>query len=138
MKPPFIWKTTPPPPSPWPPLKREAPFHEMNLTKSTINNLKSSKKYHQKYVWRSSVLITLQACRFIAGNFTIKWTPSQVFFNIILSPPPCIDLSPCPSKFEEAPQILFSMGAGYQSRMMPRPEIDFVMFVAKDYKVKIS
>ena len=50
---------------------------------------------------RSSFLVNLQACRLIAGNFTIKWTPSQVFFNRILSLPPCIDLKPSPSNFEE-------------------------------------
>ena len=34
----------------------------------------------------SSLLVNLQACRLIAGNFTMKWTPSQVFFGSILSP----------------------------------------------------
>ena len=38
-------------------------------------------------MWRSSFLVNLQACRLIAGNFTIKWTPSQVFFDNILSSP---------------------------------------------------
>ena len=55
-------------------------------------------------MWRSSFLINLQAYRLIAGNVTIKWTPSQTFFDSILSPPmlpPCIDLSPL-SNFEEA------------------------------------
>ena len=39
----------------------------------------------------------MQACRLIASNFTIKWTPSQVFFGSISRLPilpPCIDLSP--------------------------------------------
>ena len=48
-------------------------------------------------MWRSSFLVNSQACRLIDGNFTIKWTPSQVFFHSILSPPmlpPFIDLSP--------------------------------------------
>ena len=38
-------------------------------------------------MWRSSFLVNLQACRLIAGNFTIKWTPPQVFFDSILSSP---------------------------------------------------
>ena len=75
MKPP-IWKTNHP-------LKDETLFHEMIPRKSTIiNNLKSLLK---KYVWRSSFLVNLEACRLIAGNFTIRWTPSQVFFDKILS-----------------------------------------------------
>ena len=49
-------------------------------------------------MWRSSFLVNLQACRLIAGNFTNIWTPSQIFFNSILPPPPqsplCIDSSP--------------------------------------------
>ena len=58
-------------------------------------------------MWRKSFSINLEACRLIANNFTIKWTPSQVFFASILSsphappmfwlkipPPPCFDLSP--------------------------------------------
>ena len=35
----------------------------------------------------SSFLVNLEACRLIAGNFFIKWTPSQVFFDSILSSP---------------------------------------------------
>ena len=38
--------------------------------------------------------------------FTDKWTPSQVFFKTVLSPPcspPCVDSSPSPSKFKEPP-----------------------------------
>ena len=38
-----------------------------------------------KYVWGSSFLVHLQAFRLMAGNFTIKWTPSQVFLDSILS-----------------------------------------------------
>ena len=49
----------------------------------------------------------LQTCRLIASNFTIKQTPSQVFFDSILSPSPmlplCFNLSPPPSNFEEPP-----------------------------------
>ena len=48
----------------------------------------------------------LQACRLIARNFAIKWTPSQVFFDIILSPPmlpPCIDFSPPPHPILKSP-----------------------------------
>ena len=37
---------------------------------------------------RSSFLVNLQACRLIAGNSTNIWTPPQIFFNIILPPPP--------------------------------------------------
>ena len=44
-------------------------------------------------MWRSSFLVNLQACRLIAGNFTNIWTPSQIFFNSILPPPP--NLPPC-------------------------------------------
>ena len=38
-------------------------------------------------MWKSLLLVNLEACRFIASNFTIKWTPSQVFFDSILSSP---------------------------------------------------
>ena len=69
------------------PLKRETPFHEMIPRKSTINYNLNLAKILEKCVWRSSFLVNLQACRIIAGNFTIKWTPSQVFFDRILSPP---------------------------------------------------
>ena len=45
---------------------------------------------------RSSFLVTLQGCRLIDCNITIKWTPSQVFFNSILPPPPApLQSSPC-------------------------------------------
>ena len=56
------------------------------LEKTINNNLKFSKKILKNYVWRSSFLTNLQACRLIAGNFTNIWTPWQVFFNSILSP----------------------------------------------------
>ena len=42
-------------------------------------------KIPEKYVWRSSFLANLEACRLIAGNFSIKWTPSQAVFGSILS-----------------------------------------------------
>ena len=92
---PPIWKRTPPP------LKHETPFHEMIPRKSTINNNLQS-KILEKDAWRSSFLVNLEACRLIACNFFIKWTPSQVFFDSILSSPnalPCFDLSPPPIKF---------------------------------------
>ena len=61
-------------------------------------------------MWRSSFCVKkfiLQTCRLIASNFTIKQTPSQVFFDSILSPSPmlplCFNLSPPPSNFEEPP-----------------------------------
>ena len=37
---------------------------------------------------RSSFSVNLQAWRLISGNFIIKWTPSQVFFDRMLFPPP--------------------------------------------------
>ena len=72
-----------------------------------INSLKS--KILEKYIWRISFLVNLQACRLIASNLTNRWTLSQVFFNSVLSspcsphiltqaPPP-----PLPSNFEEPP-----------------------------------
>ena len=96
MKPP-IWKTIPP-------LKPETPFHEMIPRRSTTNNNLKSSKILEKYVWRSSFLVNLEACRLIAGNFTIKWTPSHVFFDCILSsphaPPMCWLKPPLLSNFE--------------------------------------
>ena len=41
----------------------------------------------EKFVWRSSFLVNFQACRLIGCNFTDRWTPSQVFFNTVLSLP---------------------------------------------------
>ena len=38
-------------------------------------------------MWRSSFLVNFQACRLIAGNFTNIRTPSQIFFNSILTSP---------------------------------------------------
>ena len=79
---PHIWKTIPPH------LKREAPLYEMIPNKSTVNNnLKSSynpwKMYVKKFI---SFLVNFQAWKLIPNNFTIKWTPSQIFFDSILSP----------------------------------------------------
>ena len=52
-------------------------------------------------MWRISFLVNLKACRLIAGNFTIRWTPS--FFDSILSTPLMFWLKPHPSNFEEPP-----------------------------------
>ena len=54
-------------------------------------------------------------------QFTIKWTPSQVFFDSILRPPPmlppCIDLSPPPPiKFWRAPHVLNTCGKPWGRR----------------------
>ena len=64
-------------------------------------------------MWRSSFLVNLQACRLIAGNFTNKRTPSQVFFNTVSSPPcsPIYWLKPHSlSNFEELPHVLNTCG----------------------------
>ena len=46
-------------------------------------------------MWRSLFLVNLQTWRLTAGNFTVKLTPSLVFFDSIWSPPrPSIYLSP--------------------------------------------
>ena len=73
------------PPPPW---TMKPPSRKRFLERTINNNL----KILEKYVWRSSFLVNLQACRLIAGNFIIKWTPSQVFLNGILTPPspPCL------------------------------------------------
>ena len=100
------------PPSPLPhPTIFWSNIHEMILRKSTINNnLKSSKNPSKicvkKFIF--SKFAGLQACRLRAGNFTIKWTPSQLFFNSILSSPhaPAIywlKHPPSPSNSEEPP-----------------------------------
>ena len=36
--------------------------------------------HHVTVFFESSFLVNLEACRLIAGNFFIKWTPSQAFF----------------------------------------------------------
>ena len=67
-------------------------------------------------MWRSSFLVNLEACRLVAGNFTIKWTHSQVFFDSMLSSlhaPLMLWLKPAPpSNFEEPPP---SIGGGTAS-----------------------
>ena len=91
MKP--IWKTTPSPPR-W---NVKHPSTKWFLEKPQSIVTWNLAKILEKYVWRSSFLVNFQACRPIAGNFTIKWTPSQVFLESILTPPmllPCIVLSP--------------------------------------------
>ena len=59
----------------------------------------------------------MQACRLIAGNFPIKWTRLQVFFDSNLSPHhalPMYWLKPLPpSNFEELPPP--PSGAGHSS-----------------------
>ena len=63
-------------------------------------------------VW-SSFLVNLEACRLTAGNFTIKWTTSQVYFASILRSPhalPCFDLMPPPSNSEEPPHVCNTFG----------------------------
>ena len=59
---------------------------------SALGIVKHNKKHNlaktvEKYVWRSSFLVNFQACSLIADNYTNRWTPSQIFFNSILSPP---------------------------------------------------
>ena len=56
----------------------------------------------------------LQACRIIVGNFTNKRTPSQVFFDSILSPPHALPihwLNP-PSQILTSPPPMFSIPVG--------------------------
>ena len=75
---------------------------------SALGILKHNKKHNlaktlEKYVWRSSFLVNFQACSLIVDNYTNRWTPLQVFFNSILSPPmlpPCIDSSSAPSNLK--------------------------------------
>ena len=83
---------------------------------SALGIVKHNKKHNlaktvEKYVWRSSFLVNFQACSLIADNYTNRWTPSQIFFNSILSPP-CFPhvltqaLPPLPpSNFEEPPHF---------------------------------
>ena len=63
-------------------------------------------------MWRSSLLVYLQAYRLIASNFTIKWTPSQVFFNSISSPhaPPMYWLKPPHHILKSPPHVLNTCG----------------------------
>ena len=66
-------------------------------------------------MWRSLFLVNLQACRLIAGNFTNRWTPSQVFFNSVLSPPcsPHVLTQAPPLNFEEPPCSQHLWETGY-------------------------
>ena len=88
----------PMPPVGSPPLKNEAPpsekqtapietWNTLQWNDSLEKNTTNLAKILEKYVWRSSFLVNLEACRFIVGNFTIKWTPLQVFFDSILRSP---------------------------------------------------
>ena len=81
---PLNWKTRPPP-SHW---NVKHPSMKWFLEKAQIVT-ENLAKILQKYVWRSSFLVNLQVCWLIAGNFIIKWIPSQAFFDSILSPLPC-------------------------------------------------
>ena len=83
-----------PPPLPW---NMKHPSTKWFLEKPQSIVTWNLAKILEMYMWRSSFLVNFQACRPIAGNFTIKWTPSQVFLESILTPPmllPCIVLSP--------------------------------------------
>ena len=82
-----LWGALPQLKNEFPPLKREPPSMKWFLGKSQqiTQNLA---KILEKYAWRSLFLVNLQACRLIADNFTNKWTPSYVFFNSVLTPPP--------------------------------------------------
>ena len=75
-------------------------------------------------MWRSSFLVNLQACRLIAGNFTIKWTPSQVFFDKILSSPHAplmFWLKPPSIKFWGAPSLPVGVGVAQLPPMFVTP-----------------
>ena len=64
-------------------------------------------------MWRSSFLVNLEACRLIAGNFTIKWTPSKVFFDGILSSshaPPMFWLKPSHQILRSPPMFATPVG----------------------------
>ena len=95
-----------PPRKPMPPMGHLPPLKNNPLEKAQIATSNLA-KILEKYVWRSSFLANLEACRLIASNFSIKWTPSQAVFDSILSsshaslmfwfkPPP-------PSNFEDPP-----------------------------------
>ena len=99
----FFLKT---PRKPMPPMGHFPPLKNNPLEKAQIATSNLA-KILEKYVWRSSFLANLEACRLIASNFSIKWTPSQAVFDSILSsshaslmfwfkPPP-------PSNFEDPP-----------------------------------
>ena len=107
--PPLKNKATPSEKQPPPPINVKHSSMKWFLEKAQSIIIRNLAKILQKYVWRSSFLVHLHAYRLIAGNLTMKWTPSQLFFDSILNPnyaPPCIDLSPSPIKFWRAPPPL--------------------------------
>ena len=70
-------------------------------------------KILEKYMWSSSFLVNLQACRLIADNFTNRWTRCEVFFNSVLSlphAPPCIDSSHDHQILAQSPHVLNTCG----------------------------
>ena len=77
-------------------------------------------KILEKYVWRSSFSVKLQACRLIAANFTNRWTPSFFkgfyldFKNTILSPPSPLSHAPTMYWLKPCYQILKSLPNGEQ------------------------
>ena len=82
-------------------------------------------------MWRSSFLVNLQSCRLIASNFAIKWTPSQVFFDSILSPP-CssphqILKSPPPQWGAQPP--MFSTPVGNPAQTQLSSQINIIFFL---------
>ena len=103
MKPP-IWKH---PPLHW---NVKHPSMKWFLEKAQQRITQNLAKILEKYVWRSSFLVVnLQACRLI------KWTPSHVFFDNILSPPHAPPMywlkPPSPIKFWRAsPHVLNTCG----------------------------
>ena len=94
-----------------PPLKREAPFHEMIPRKSTINsNLKSSWN-SWKICVKKFIFSKFAGLRAYSHQLYYQMNSFTGFFDSILSPPPmlpqCIDLSTPPPpplvKFWRAP-----------------------------------
>ena len=82
-------------------------------------------------MWRSSFLVNLQSCRLIASNFAIKWTPSQVFFDSLLSAP-CssphqILKSPPPQWGAQPP--MFSTPVGNPAQTQPSSQINIIFFL---------
>ena len=99
-------------------------------------------------MWRSSFLVNLQACRLTAGNFTNRWTPSQLFFNSILSHfmlSPCIDSSLPPSNFEEPPMPSTPVGnpgqkggGGGVHTMLPTNQPCQAFLINRNATIKLS
>ena len=92
----FLWGTQPSLKNEAPRLRNKPPLPHWNMKHPSLKWFLEKAQYIitydlakilEKYVWRSSFLVNLQAFRLIAGNFTIKWTPSLVFFYNILSFP---------------------------------------------------